>query len=106
MDGKLKMTRTILSEKAKSDLLEIWLHIAPENLSAADNLIDTIEQKVLLLGEHPEAGRIRPELGQAVRSFDVGAGSYIIFYRQLPGVVEVARVLHGARDIVPELVNG
>ena len=36
----------------------------------------------------------------SIRSFAVG--NYIIFYEALPNGADIVRVLHGARDILPE----
>ena len=47
----------------------------------------------------PEIGRPREDLAARLRSFPVG--SYIIFYRPMEYGVEIARVLHGARDLPP-----
>ena len=99
------MPRVILSEKAKTELLEIWLHIASENISSAENLTATIERKAALLAEHPVAGSLRPEIGEDIRSFDVGSGSYILFYQPIPNGIEAIHITHGARDIPPLLEN-
>jgi toxin ParE1/3/4 len=32
----------------------------------------------------------------------IPVGSYLVFYRSLPDGVEIARILHGARDITAE----
>ena len=36
----------------------------------------------------------------SIRSFAVG--NYIIFYEALPNGADIVRVLHGARDVLPE----
>ena len=86
-----------LSELARTDLLEIWCYIAPDNEPAADRLYE----RILTLGERmlsfPEMGRERPDLGPGLRSFPVG--NYIVFYRLVSDGIEIARVLHGHRDI-------
>jgi toxin ParE1/3/4 len=50
-----------------------------------------------MLAENPTAGRARPELHPEIRSFPVG--NYIVFYRIIPGAVDVVRVLSRFRDI-------
>jgi toxin ParE1/3/4 len=45
----------------------------------------------------PELGRKRDELSPRLRSFPVK--NYIIFYRRMASGVEIARILHGARDL-------
>jgi toxin ParE1/3/4 len=47
----------------------------------------------------PELGRLREELSPRLRSFPVGR--YVIFYRPMENRIEIARVLHGARDLPP-----
>lgn len=69
-----KVTTTALAE---SDLLEIWLYIAEDNVHAADDFLDTIDLKCKLLSESPLMGRARNELGPNLRSFPVGR--YIVF---------------------------
>jgi toxin ParE1/3/4 len=42
-------------------------------------------------------GTARDNLAPGLRSFPVG--NYLVFYRITPEGIEVARVLHGARDL-------
>jgi toxin ParE1/3/4 len=42
-------------------------------------------------------GRVRDELVPSLRSFPVG--KYVIFYRPIENGIEIARILHGARDL-------
>jgi toxin ParE1/3/4 len=48
------------------------------------------------LTHNPYLGKERKEIEVGLRSFSVG--SHIIFYYLLSDGIEVARVLHGARD--------
>jgi toxin ParE1/3/4 len=82
---------------ARSDLAEIWDYIADDNETRADAFVDLIDQKLQALASHPDMGRSRDELEEGLRSFPVGR--YVIFYRVIPEGVEIARVLHGSRDI-------
>ena len=43
--------------QAEEDLIDIWLYIAQDNPAAADNLLDTFEEKGLLLAENPVGRR-------------------------------------------------
>jgi toxin ParE1/3/4 len=45
----------------------------------------------------PEARRLRPELGQGVRLSVFG--SYVVLYVAHQDVLEIRRVVHGARDL-------
>ena len=85
---------------AREDVIEIWSYIAEDNVRAADALVDRIDRAFAFLAMNPRSGRMRPDIGRGIRSFVVRP--YIIFYRTLAGGIDVARVMHGARDIIPE----
>ena len=91
------MARVTRDRAAQRDLDEMWDYVAQESVAAASRLIDTIVEACDRLASQPEMGRLRPELAPNLRSFPVG--SYVIFYRPTLDGIEVARVLHGARDI-------
>jgi toxin ParE1/3/4 len=91
------VSEVVLSELAEADLTDIWEFIAQDNSEAADHLIDEIHEKCQFLAATPRAGRQRPDLDPSIRSFVVG--NYVIFYRESTRGIEVARVLHGHRDI-------
>ena len=87
------------SPDAEQDLIEIGVYIAEQsgNEETAYRFLDTIDETCALLARHPEMGELREEFSTGLyRSFTVG--NYVIFYRAIPGGVQVARVLHGARD--------
>jgi toxin ParE1/3/4 len=48
------------TRRARQDLLDIWLYIAPQNPVAADRVFDRIEESCQLLRDHPEIGPARP----------------------------------------------
>ncbi len=91
------MTQVIQSPEAEADLIEIWEYIAQYNEEAADKLIDTINQKAILLANSPYMGQVRSELQPSIRSFPVG--KYVLFYRPIENGIELVRIIHGARDI-------
>lgn len=91
------MSRVVVSELAETDLIDLWTFVARDNPSAADRLIDQIYEKLRLLATTPKLGRPRPELHASIRSFVVD--QYVIFYRKATKGIEVARVLHGHRDL-------
>ena len=97
------MSRYRLSAQARSDLDDIWLYIASDNVTAADGFIDVLVGKFQTLATQPGVGRTRDELGESVRSFPVG--NYVIFYRAMRDGIEVARVLSGFRDIPNVFTN-
>jgi toxin ParE1/3/4 len=88
-----------VSDVARSDLDEIWLYIARDNLEVADKFIHAIVSRFPKLAAMPLIGRQREELLPRLRSFPVSC--YVIFYRPIENGVEIVRVLHGARDFPP-----
>ena len=89
--------------RALADGLDIWLHIAADNMSTADAMADRLDQAIERLSEYPELGPERPELGRGIRVFPVE--SLIIFYRIEPRALEIVRILHAARDVTPDLLS-
>lgn len=88
---------------AKQDRLEIWLYIADDSVSAADILIRKILAVSERVGEFPESGQERADLGPDIRV--VPLDNYTIFYRLEHDIVYVLRILHAARDITPDLLS-
>jgi toxin ParE1/3/4 len=86
------------ARSAESDLLEAWLFIAEENLTAADRLLDQIDREIATLLLQPLMGRTRPELAVDLRSWPTST-SYVLFYMVDTENLTVIRVLHHARDI-------
>lgn len=92
------MKRLRLSRLAESDLEEAWLFVAAESgATRAESLLSQIEDGFRLLLQFPEAGRRRGDLGEDLRSLPLAG--FIVVYRQAEGVLEIVRVVHGARDI-------
>jgi toxin ParE1/3/4 len=91
------VTRARQSRRAAADLLELWVHVARDDVDAADRLLDRIDEVCATLAASPHLGRSRDELAPGLRSFPVGR--YVIFYRVGRSGIELARVLHGARDL-------
>ena len=90
--------------QAREDVLDIWQFIALDNETAATNLLRRFDRTIQMLADNPLAGRERPELATDIRSFPVG--HYVIFYQPTRGGgIDVVRVLHGSRDIVPDDVG-
>lgn len=96
------MTQVLYAQSAQTDLLEAWLFIAEENMSAADRIIETIEHEATTLSLQPKMGRTRPELGKDVRSWPTST-PYVLFYQVNDSSLTVLRVLHHARDVGQQL---
>lgn len=82
---------------ARQDLIDIWRYIAPNDLAAADALLDRIDEKCALLARHPRLGVERSDIRPGLRYLVVGA--YLILYRIIEDGIEVVRVVHGRRDL-------
>jgi toxin ParE1/3/4 len=91
------MPLVFFTQSAKTDLLEIWLYIADQDVVAADQLLDRIEAEANILVRQPTMGRARFDLTSGLRSWPVSK-SYNLFYVVSTEGITVIRVLHHARD--------
>lgn len=92
------MSEAMFSQDAEADLLDIAEFIARDNPIAAREWVDAVRQRCHLLSQHPLMGESRPGFGVAgCRSISVGL--YVIFFRPSASGVEIARILHGSRDL-------
>jgi toxin ParE1/3/4 len=90
--------KVALSETALADLAYIGAYITDSGSSQADAIVDEITDRCHRLGRTPLAFPLVP------RQEDSGirrcvSGSYLIFYRIVDDMLQVLRVLHGARDV-------
>lgn len=88
--------KIVFSPAAESDLVEIGLYIAADDIERARSFIDELEAACAILADHPFAGIARPELGEGLRSKP--HRRYVIYYSVLDECVRIERFLHGARD--------
>jgi toxin ParE1/3/4 len=98
------MARIVVSATANADITGILAHLAVNTgrqiaaRYAAD--FDALYDR---LADFPDIGPPRPTLGPNVRiSF---LHPYALIYRHIDDTVTVLRVLHGKRDITPQLVT-
>lgn len=89
--------RLLLTPLAEADLEDILDYIAEHRPLTAVDVIRRIRAKCRMIAKHPEIGQSRPEFPGDYRSFPFQR--WVIFYRIKPGVVEIHRVVDGARDI-------
>jgi addiction module RelE/StbE family toxin len=82
--------------QAKSDLTEIFSHIAEDNARAARGVIATIRQDITLLSDNPRLGRLGRVSG--TRELVGSQFPYVVAYRATGDLVEILAVLHTARD--------
>ncbi len=93
------MSRVRVSRQAETDIHGIWDYIGIEKAApvAAERLIEGLRGKFKLLAKHPMMGKARDDLREGLRIFSVG--SYVVLYYPAEDGIEVAGVIHAARDI-------
>ena len=94
------MARIIRAPAAEADAVEIWAYIAEDNVAAADQLLDRFDRIIHQLSFQPHLGKTVDAIAPGLRFLPLG--NYLIFYRAIEEGVEIARILHGARDITAD----
>jgi toxin ParE1/3/4 len=89
--------RYILTKAATADLIQIAEYIAADNPKAADRMIGLIEKRCDSVVDFPDRGTDRSQWGAGLRSVNVG--NYYVFYRHVNASIEIARIIHSARNI-------
>jgi toxin ParE1/3/4 len=56
------LPRVLRRAQAQDDIEDIWNFIADDNVSAADNWLDRLDEQFALLATQPKMGRNRDEL--------------------------------------------
>jgi len=85
------------SVPARNDLKQIHDYIAKDSEYYARSVIQEIVAKTETLTEHPEIGRIVPEISdQNIRELIVY--SYRLIYEMSGAGVEILAIIHGRRD--------
>jgi toxin ParE1/3/4 len=91
------MRRLVLSRRAETDLVEIWIY-SEQNWGAAqaDCYLDALAKKLMAMAAKPERGRCRDDVRGGYLSILVGR--HIAFYTFTAHEVLIQRVLHGSAD--------
>jgi toxin ParE1/3/4 len=82
-------------EDALADITGIHRYIAADDPRAAGRVVTRIQAAVRLLGELPHRGR--PGRWPGTRELIIPGTPYLVPYRVKGDLVEILRVLHGAR---------
>lgn len=85
------------SPAARADLMAIGLYIADDNPERAESFVIELTEHARAIGERPLSYPARDDISAGLRS--TGYGRYLIFFRDLPEIVRIIRVLHGARHL-------
>ena len=92
------MPHVVYAPEADDDIEGIVEFIARDKPSAARSWLASIRSTCEMLAAQPEVGEVRPGFGvPGCRSFNIG--SYVIFFRAIGDGIEVARIIHGTRDM-------
>lgn len=89
------------SRQAETDITEIGDYIARDNPARAVSFVRELRARCRQLTDFPEAAPVRPALGEGVRMSVFGP--YLIFYVVRSDVLEIRRIVHGARDLPDEV---
>ena len=92
--------KVVVSDKAKADLLRIYLYLAPRNAAAAETIIEQFDHRFEQLSRLPFIGRPRPALAPGLRS--LVAGNHLIFYAVDNDQIAIVRVIDSRMDIDQE----
>ena len=85
------------SVPARNDLKQIHDYIAKDSEYYARNVIQEIVAKTETLIEHPEIGRIVPEIDDhSIRELIIY--SYSLIYESSIAGIEILAIIHGRRD--------
>jgi toxin ParE1/3/4 len=91
------MMPVIFSPEAEADLREIGDYIAQDNPRRAASFAQELFEHALRITDTPYAYPKRDDLSAGLMM--AVHGSYLILFRIKGGHVEIARILHGARDL-------
>ncbi|MBC2711080.1 MAG: type II toxin-antitoxin system RelE/ParE family toxin [Desulfosarcina sp.] len=83
---------------AEDDLDDIFGYILKDNPTAAAGLLDTFDRTISQLALNPELGVVpKDERLKRLGYRMLIVGKYLVFYVVKSGVVQIRRVIHGAR---------
>lgn len=89
--------RLVFTPLAEQDLEAIADYISADNPVRALSFVRELRAQCQRITLNPPGYRLRPELGDGIRS--CAHGHYVIFFEADPDTVVIVRILHGARDI-------
>ena len=89
-----------ITPEASQEADDIALYLEERNVSAARRFARAFEQTTEMLCRNPALGeRLHADpTGQIRYRTIAGFNNYLIFYRRVDSVLEIIRILHGARD--------
>lgn len=94
------MPRLRFSTRSRTDLLEIWEHIAAESPRNAEAVYTRLCARCEQLMSEPLAGYRRDDVQRGLRCLN--SDGYVIFYRVAKDHVRISRIIHHSRHF-PEI---
>lgn len=88
--------KILWTEPARQDLREIFTYVSEENPQAARVLLTEIKERVGVLANNPQIGRIGRVEG--TRELVLAGTHYILPYRVKEQQIQILAVFHGARQ--------
>jgi toxin ParE1/3/4 len=92
------------SAVVERDLPDIYSFIAERDPTAAERVLDAVEETFRKLARHPDCGMLyltRNRKLQGLRMFPVrGFPNYLVFYRVEIASIRILYVTHGARHLL------
>ena len=84
---------------AEEDLIDIFEYVSKDNPTAAKSLLEKFDTSISRLASNPNLGAIPKDerlerLGYRMLIVD----SYLVFYIVKPRIVQIRRIIHGARQ--------
>ncbi len=98
------MASVVRTPQARRDIAEILDGLEERSPKAADRLASAINARCQAIGQFPEMGRTRDELGPGLRSVNIQ--NYLLFDQIVGTEIRVMRVIHGRRNLPPILRTG
>lgn len=92
------MGKYSVSKEAQNDLREIQRYTMTNwGKQQAKQYLIELTANFEMLAQSPKIGRTREEIHEGLRSFQ--ARHHIVFYRERPNGIAIARILHASMDI-------
>ncbi|MFA7603536.1 MAG: type II toxin-antitoxin system RelE/ParE family toxin [Novosphingobium sp.] len=89
--------RLEIKHAARIDLRDIATYIARDNPGRSESFVEELIARIETVAARPSSFPARNEWGEGIRS--ALHGRYVIVFRVGDDLVEILRILHGARDI-------
>jgi toxin ParE1/3/4 len=93
----------VYSLNSRRDVVEIGSYLGQSSMAAADRFLAALGEAVRGLADMPGKGRLledpEPSLIGTRRWAVSGFPNHLILYRERGGVLQVLRIVHGARDL-------